>query len=188
MTCSRPIDPAVLADYWLADLPASEEAALEEHLMVCESCAHELDQIIALASGIRKLAREGALKMILTPEFLDGMAREGLRIREYAPSSGGSVQCTVTSQDDFLVSRLAADLRGIERLDLALCDVTGAELQRFTDVPFQDSADASVLLNYPVRIAREEQAYTLIMKLLAVTPAGERLIGEYTFNHTPSSI
>jgi Putative zinc-finger len=188
MTCARPIDPAVLADYWLADLPASEEAAIEEHLMGCESCAQELDQIVALAGSIRKLAREGALKMILTQEFLDRMAREGLRIREYAPDPGGSVQCTVTSQDDFLVSRLAADLRGIEQLDLALCDVRGAELQRFADIPFRATSDANVFLNYPVSIARQEPAYTLIMRLLAVAPQGERLIGEYTFNHTPSSI
>ncbi len=188
MICARPIGPAVLADYWLADLPASEEAAIEEHLMGCESCAHELEQIVGLAGSIRKLAREGALKMVLTREFLDRMASEGLRIREYAPSSGGSVQCTVTSQDDFLVSRLAADLRGIQRLDLALCDVTGAELQRFADIPFRASADANVFLNYPVSIARQEPAYTLIMKLLAVAPEGERVIGEYTFNHSPSSI
>ena len=188
MSCARPIDPAVLADYWLAELPPSEESALEEHLMGCESCSRELEQIVALAAGIRRLARQGALEMVLTQEFLDRMAREGLRIREYAPPPGGSVQCTVTSHDDFLISRLAADLRGIERLDLVLCDAAGTEWQRFADIPFRPSADANVFLNYPVRIARQEPAYTLIMKLLSVTAAGERLVGEYAFHHTPSSV
>ena len=186
MSCSRPIEPALLADYWLAELPSSEESALEEHLMGCQTCAHELEKIAALAGGIRTLARQGALKIVLTQEFLDRMANEGLRIRQYAVSPGGSVQCTVTSLDDFLVSRLAADLRGIERLDLVLCDAAGAELQRFADIPFRAASDATVLLNYPVRIARQEPAYTLVMKLLSVTPKEERLVGEYTFNHTPS--
>ncbi len=186
MTCARPIEPAVLADYWLAELAGPEEFAIEEHLMGCESCSRELEQIVALTSAIRKLAREGTLKMVLTREFLERMALEGLRIREYAPPQGGSVQCTVTSHDDFLVSRLAADLSGVERLDLALCDTAGAELQRFADIPFRAEPGASVFLNYPVSIARQEPAYTLIMKLLAVTPTEERLVAEYTFNHTPS--
>ena len=186
MSCALPIEPAVLADYWLAELPPSEESALEEHLMGCETCSRELEQIVALTAGIRTLARQGALKMVLTQEFLDRVAREGLRVRQYAPTPGGSVQCTVTSQDDFLVSRLVADLRNIERLDLVLCDAAGTERQRFADIPFRSAADASVFLNYPVSIARQEPAYTLIMKLLAVSPEGERLIGEYTFNHSPS--
>ena len=186
MSCTHPIEPAVLADYWLAELPKSEESAVEEHLMGCESCSRELEHVAALASGVRKLARQGALKMVLTQEFLDRMAKDGLRIREYAPRPGGSVQCTVTAEDDFLVSRLAADLRGIERLDLVLCDAVGTERQRFADIPFRAAADASVFLNYPVSIARQEPAYTLIMKLLAVTPEDERLIGEYSFHHTPT--
>ncbi len=186
MSCAHPIEPAALANYWLAELPSSEESALEEHLMGCESCARELEQIAALAAGIRALARQGALKMVLTQEFLDRVAKQGLRIRQYAVSPGGSVQCTVTSRDDFLVSRLAADLRGVERLDLVLCDAAGAELQRFADIPFRPAEDAHVFLNYPVSIARQEPAHTLVMKLLSVTPNEERLVGKYTFNHTPS--
>ena len=186
MSCASPIEAVLLADYWLADLRPAEESAIEEHLMGCETCSRELEHIVALASGIRKLARQGALKMVVTEEFLDRMAREGRRIRQYAPPSGGSVQCTVTSADHFLVSRLAADLRGVERLDLVLCDAAGNERQRFADIPFRAAPDASVFLNYPVHIARQEPAYTLIMKLMAVTPQGDRLMGEYSFHHTPS--
>ena len=38
LTCSDPIDAAVLADYWLAMLTNSEEDAVEEHLFGCDEC------------------------------------------------------------------------------------------------------------------------------------------------------
>jgi hypothetical protein len=183
MSCSRPIDPAVLADYWLAELPAAEESTVEEHFFACEDCARQLQSVVALAEGIRTLARQGNLGMIVTREFLDLMAREGLRAREYAPQAGGSVECTVTPQDDFLIGRLAADLTGVEKLDLALCDPSGAERHRLRDIPFRAGL-SEVLLNYPIGLARQSGPDVLVMKLLAMP--GERVLAEYTFNHTPS--
>ena len=58
VSCSNPIDAAVLADYWLAALANSEEEAVEEHLLACDRCGARLRQVIAHAEGIRKLARE----------------------------------------------------------------------------------------------------------------------------------
>src|SRR5512142_1920585 len=110
MSCVNPIDPAALADYWLAELTAAGESALEEHLFACEDCSRTLQSLIDLAGGIRTLARQGNLGMIVTREFLDRLAQDGLRVREYAPRAGSVVQCTVTPQDDFLIGRLAADL------------------------------------------------------------------------------
>ena len=46
--CSRPIDAAVLADYWLAALPSAEEEAVEEHLLSCDPCGARLREVIAL--------------------------------------------------------------------------------------------------------------------------------------------
>src|ERR1041384_2552589 len=103
MSCSDPIDPAMLADYWLAELAPTEESAVEEHLFACEDCSRTLQSLIDLARGIRTLARQGNLATIVTREFLDRLAREGLRVREYALQRGGSVACTVTAQDDFLI-------------------------------------------------------------------------------------
>ena len=190
MSCANPIDPAVLADYWLAELPPAEESALEEHLFACGDCASSLQSLVDLAEGIRTLARQGNLGMIVTREFLDRLAGEGLRLREYAPPAGGSVQCTVTAQDDLLIGRLAADLTGQERVDLALCDPSGAERLRMRDIPFRAGL-GEIILNYPIGPSRRSGPDVLVVKLLAVSgPAekvpGERVLAEYTFNHTPS--
>src|SRR5262245_4771167 len=119
--CQNPIDPAVLADYWLAGLTTSEEETVEQHLLACDRCGDRLREVIALAKGVRKLAREGSLDMIVSESFLKRAADEGLRVRQYAPPPGGDVQCTVTDEDDILIGRLAADLSGARRVDLCLC-------------------------------------------------------------------
>ena len=108
--CPRPIDAAVLADYWLAALADSDEEAVEEHLFECERCGDRLREVIALAEGIRNLAREGSLRMVVSDAFLQRAAEEGLRVREYSVPAGGSVNCTVTAEDDVLIGRLAANL------------------------------------------------------------------------------
>ena len=115
VSCSNPIDPAVLADYWLAELAPAEELSMEEHLFACEDCSRTLQSLIDLAEGIRILARQGNLGMILTREFLDRLASEGLRVREYAPKAGGAVECTVTVQDDFLIGRLGGGSHGYRK-------------------------------------------------------------------------
>jgi hypothetical protein len=185
MSCVNPIDPAVLSDYWLAELPPGEESALEEHLFACEDCSRSFQSVIGLAEGIRTLARQGNLGMIVTRPFLDRLVREGLHAREYPVQAGGIVECTVTPQDDFLIGRLAADLTGIEKLDLALCDPSGAERVRMRDIPFRAGL-GEVILNYPIGPARQSGPDVLIMKLLSVTDQAERVLAEYTFNHTPS--
>ena len=185
MSCANPIDPAVLADYWLAELPPPEESALEEHLFACEDCARALQSLVDLAEGIRTLARQGNLGMIVTREFLDRLAQDGLHAREYAPQAGGSVACTVTSQDDLLIGRLSADLTGVVEVDLALCDPSGSERLRMRDIPFRAGL-GEVILNYPIGMARKSGPDVLVMKLLSITPPGERLLAEYTFHHTPS--
>ena len=185
MSCANPIDPNVLADYWLAELPEAEERALEEHLFSCEGCTQQLQSIVQLGQSIRTLAKQGNLPLIVTQDFLDRLTRQGYRTREYSVPAGGRVECTVTAQDDFLIGRMGADLRNVERLDLAMCEPSGEERLRLRDIPFRaDSGE--VILNYPVGPARQSGPDLLIMKLLAVSKETERLLGEYTFNHTPS--
>jgi hypothetical protein len=53
VSCSNPIDAAVLADYWLASLASPEEEAVEEHLFECDRCGGRLREVIALAEGVR---------------------------------------------------------------------------------------------------------------------------------------
>ena len=140
VNCSNPIDAAVLADYWLAALASSEEEAVEEHLLDCDRCGARLREVIALAEGVRNLAREGSLRMVVSDAFLKRAAEEGLRVREYAPPPGGGVQCTVTAEDDILIGRLAANLSGAKRVDLCICDERGVEQLRLPDIPVHSGA------------------------------------------------
>lgn len=184
MNCENPIDVGVLADYWAAALQQAEEEAVEEHLFACDACGARLREVIALAESIRALAREGSLLMIVSDAFLRGVAEEGFRVREYAPPRGGSIACTVTAEDDFLIGRLTADLRQARRVDLSLCDEGGAEKMRLADIPFASEAGA-VAFQQPIGYAKAAPSETLIARLIAVDDTGgESLLGQYTFQHT----
>jgi hypothetical protein len=184
MNCVSPIDAAVLADYWLASLPASEEESVEEHLLDCDQCGARLREVIALAEGVRRLAREGSLLMIVSDAFLKSAAAEGLRIREYSPPSGGSIECTVTVDDDLLVGRLTANLSEAKQVDLSICDERGVERLRMQDIPFRSGA-GSVAFQQSIMYAKASPSEKMIARLLSFDETGtEHLLGEYTFNHT----
>lgn len=184
MSCANPMDPAILAEYWLAALPPLEEDAVELHLFACDECGARLREIISLAEGIRDLARQGALLMVVNDTFVGRLAEEGLRVRQYAPANGGSIACTVTAEDDFLIGRLSADLSQAKRIDLCFCDERHVERIRLEDIPF-DPAAGSVVFQQSITYAKAAASETSIALLVAVDEAGgERLLGEFTFHHT----
>ena len=186
MNCSNPIDAAVLADYWLASLAKPEEEAVEEHLLGCDRCGARLREVILLAEALRNLAREGSLRMVVSDAFLKRAAEEGLRVREYAPPPGGGVECTVTAEDDILIGRLVANLSGVTRVDLCICNESGVEQLRLPDIPVHSGA-SSVVYQESITFAKALPANKMIARLITVDEAGgERLLGEYTFNHTRS--
>jgi hypothetical protein len=186
MSCSNPIDPAVLADYWLGALANSEEETVEEHLLGCDPCGTRLREVIALAEGVRSLARQGSLRMVVSDAFLKRAAEEGLRVRQYTLPPGGGVQCTVTAKDDLLVGRLAANLSGARRVDLCFYDERGVEQFRLPDIPVQAGA-SSVIYQESISFAKAAPTNKMIARLVTFDEAGvERLLGEYTFNHERS--
>jgi hypothetical protein len=184
MSCANRLDAMLLTDYWLGALTPDEEARVEEHFLDCADCSLALQDVVALAAGIRKLAGESSLTMIVSPEFLRRAAEKGMRIREYPVAPGGRVACTVTPEDDFLIGRLAADLRGASRVDLSICDERGVELMRLADIPFEAGSGA-VMWQQSVTYAKAAPSGSMVARLLSVQePAAERLLGEYTFIHT----
>ncbi len=186
MSCLEPLDAAFLADYLLGALTPSEEDAAEEHLFTCDECGTRLSEVIALADGVRKIAREGSLRMIVSDSFLKSAAEEGRRIREYAPPAGSGVECTVTAEDDFLIGRLVANLTGAKRVDLCICNERGVEQLRLPDIPVHSGA-SNVVYQESITFANAMPTSKMILRLVTVDEAGgERLLGEYTFNHTRS--
>ncbi len=184
MSCLNPIAAGILADYWIGALSKVEEETIEEHLFACDECAGRLREIIALADAIRSLAHHGSLLMVVSDAFLNRVAGQGLHVREYAPPNGGSIACTVTAEDDFLIGRLTANLRGAARVDLSLCDERGMEKLRLDDIPF-NSESSGVAFQQSITYAKAAPSETLIARLIAFDQTGgESLLGEFTFNHT----
>jgi len=184
MSCTQPLSGATLTDYWLGILPQGDEERVEEHIFACETCSARLAEVQAMAEGLRALARAGSLMMVVSESFLKQAGGHGLHIRRYDPPQGGSVQCTVTAEDDLLVGGLAANLSAARRLDLSLCDPTGKEQFRLVDIPF-DTESGNVLWQQSITFARGAPTSTMVARLIDVGESGEEtLLGEYTFNHT----
>ena len=125
--------------------------------------------------------------MVVTGAFLDRLRTEGLHVREYRVAPGGSVQCTVAPGDDLVVARLSAGFEGIDHVDLAICDDTGREKERVRDIPVGGGRGEVVFLPHTAHL-RTAAAGIERFRLLAVEPEAERLLGEYTFVHTPSPV
>ena len=184
IACPKPIEAAVLMDYWLGLLPAAVEETVDEHLLSCDECGDRLRETIALAESLRALARSGSLQVVVSDQFVKHAAETGQRVREYAPPRGGGVQCTVAADDDLLVARLTVDLSTAARVDLSWCDGVGVEFLRMSDIPV-GSETGTVLCQQSITMAKASPSNTLIARLVAVDEkAGERLLGEYAFHHT----
>jgi hypothetical protein len=184
--CMSPLDPGVLADYWLKDLASGDEELVEEHLFSCADCSSELQRLVELIEVIRELTRKGAVAVIMSEPFLERLQGEGLNVRQYRVDPGGGVACTITDQDDLVISRLAADLTGAKRVDISHCDAEGKEHGRVRDVLFT-RARKEVVFAQSSDALRALGKETIRMRLIAVDDTEERVLGEYTFNHTPSA-
>lgn len=186
VTPVHPLDATVLSDYWLGLLSPADEEAVEMHLLECDDCGATLREVMAIAEGVRTLAQQGSLRMVITETLASRVAESGRRIRRYAATPGQTVHCTVTADDDLLISRLAADLRGAARIDMSFVDQDDVERHRLNDIPF-NAESGGLLLQESITFAKAAPSAVMRFRLLAIEDAGsERLIGEYTFSHTRS--
>jgi anti-sigma factor RsiW len=179
-------DFATLVDYWFGDLEPARQEAFEEHLFGCERCTTRLEELVQLGAGIRAVFRDGAVRAVIPHALLEAMRQERLRLREYRLSPGSSVNCTITAEDDFVVSILRAPLTGVQRVDLVSMGEPGAPDSRFEDIPF-DAATGEVLVCPAPAALKKRSAFTNRLQLIAVDGAAERTLGEYTFVHTPET-
>lgn len=184
--CAAPLSPGILSDYWLGALSPEVEEPIEEHLLGCGECARSLQWVIDLAGATRALARRGLLRVVVSVKFLDRLANEGLHLRQYRVTPGGSVACTVTPEDDLMVVRLAAPFEAPARADLVFCGQGGEEEGRLPDVA-AEFPRGEVVFTVPIDEIRRLGPGTSRIQIVAVEVSGERVLGEYTFNHTPYS-
>jgi hypothetical protein len=183
VTCADVSAQELLA-WWLGELDERDDARLDEHLLECPACTERLGAIVEVGAAIRRELLRGGFSSVLPAPFIGRLKAAGLRVREYDLEPGGSVACTVTREDDLVVSYLRAPLRGVKRLDLVMHDATAGTL-RLSDVAFDPAADRVAVVPdiAHVRSMGETQHR---MQLVAVEGVDERVIGDYTFNHSPS--
>src|SRR6185295_8978629 len=132
------------------------------------------------------LARKGSIRMIVSDVFLQRAAEGGLKVREYLVPSGGSVECTVTAEDDILIGRLETSMEGANRVDICICNENGVEQLRMPDIPVH-SGTTRIACQESIRFMKSAPSLKMIMKLVTFDDTGtERTLGEYAFNHTRS--
>lgn len=183
-SCSSPLDWPTLLAYWLGEQDPDTEARTEEHYLGCEPCSRRLEELTSLAQGVRAVVQSGAFNAVLTEHFVQIQKERGQHVRTYHVPRNGSVNCTIAPEDDLVVAHLGAPLAGIARLDLIFAGPDGAFEIRREDIPFIPER-GNVLIATSTAILRALPKATVRIHLLAVDDHGERVIGDYTFNHMP---
>lgn len=178
MSCAVTLDS--LVDYWLGG-----PDTVEDHLFGCDSCTHRLGTIAALAAAIPEaMRRRGGMRLTLTAELAEHLERDGVVIRHYRPDANADVACTVAMEDDLSMSWTLADPRPDERVDLEVTGADGSLWLHAEDIPV-DPAIGRIVTAVASAGLRPLPATTYHVRILAVGPAGERVLGEHTYRHTP---
>ena len=180
--CTTPIDFVDIVDYWAGDLPQPTADQIEEHVFVCAECARQLAEGELLLRGIVAVVRQGRFHSVVTDALLNRLARDGVRIRMYTLEAGAVVPCSVWADDDLVVTRIRADLSGVESTTLVTRLASGQEISRLSDMPVRpgqgeiiDAISAALLRRLPSTSVR--------LTVTGRTAAGERTIGEYVLEH-----
>jgi len=182
--CAAAIPRATLLEYWLGELDETGEARIDEHLLGCADCSGQLQALVGLADGIRKLVQRGKVSGVFTDALTKRLAAAGLHVREYHVPRNGSVHCTIAPDDDVVVARLQAPLADVRQLDVLVFPAQGTGHERLEHVAFHSSASEVVVVP-GTDLLRALPVSTLRMQLVAVERGSDHLIGEYTFHHTP---
>ena len=180
--CAAPIEDQAFIGYWLDELDEAANARIDEHVLGCAHCSERLAGIVALADGIGSAASQGAVRMFVTDAFVKRAVDHGTRVREYRVPRNGSVNCSVAPEDELLASRLEAPLGGVQRVDV-ISYLNDEQTDVFRDVPF-DAQSGEVVVTPNIAHLRTMPSHRRRFRLLAIEHDGERVIGDYTFNHT----
>lgn len=182
-TCPR-AEGTDLLDWWLGDLAAAESDAFEEHLFACEHCRPAAQELSGIETGLRDIVRMGGIGFVPSASVLERLQRDGVRMRAYRLTPGDTVPCTVAADDELVVTRLAADLAGVDEVDVSMTG--GAIAIHLSGVPVERSRGEVVFASAGDDIRRLPKC-VLHVRLTARTPAGPRVLGDYTLDHTPAS-
>jgi anti-sigma factor RsiW len=183
--CGEPLSLSTLLAYWLGELDSEAERQVEQHFFGCAHCGGNLAEIVALGGAIRTVFQTGLLTTIISAAFLERMKQRGMQVREYPVSPGGRTYCTITAADDAVIARMKAPLANVARLDVLQIDEAGNTHARHIDVPF-DARAGEVLVCPAAAALKTMPSFCDTMRLVTIDAAGERVLGDYIFDHQPS--
>ena len=172
-----------LLAYWLGELDEASADSVEEHLFRCDACGARLRELILLGGAVRNALLKGEFGTVVTPSFTRRLSAAGVRIREYHLEPGGSVNGTVAPEDDLVISHLRAEVGDVRQIDLVVDDGDGGSTHRSRHIAF-NAGTGEVTFIPPVALLRTLGKDRQRMRLMAVDKSSERLLGEYTFNHS----
>ncbi len=144
--CTSPVGWEALVEYWAGDLPAADEAALEEHVMGCAACSAESARVAAITESFRAM-----IPPVLTRAMVDALRAKGRDVREssYAPEERRATHLP-RDFDLFIFHLTGIDLTRAASVELRLLDETsGAPLLVNPSVPFDADAGEVLLCCQP---------------------------------------
>jgi hypothetical protein len=180
--CPSPLAYADVVDYWAGDLPAADEARIEEHVFACDDCARELAAARALTDGITAVVREGRLHTVVTDGLLNRLAADGVRIRMFTLEGEAVVPCAVWAGDDLVVSRIRGDFGGVESVSIVTRQASGEEIGRLSDIPLRPG-QREILNAFSAAHLRALPATRVHVSVTTPAAGGERTIAAYTLEH-----
>lgn len=117
-TCASPLSFDELIAYVVGELDEPREQDLEAHVFECEHCGARWAACSELGRDVRQAFGEGLLALPVTQAVLYRAASQGLRLREYTVTPGGTAHCTAAPDDDLVIIRLDAGFAPGEAVDV----------------------------------------------------------------------
>ena len=177
--CER-IALADLTDYAAGELSEAEAAAIEEHLFACADCGASAAEFDALARTIGAAVKSAQVGGFVTDTVLNRLARDGVRVRSFALSPGGSVACAVWDADELMALRLRGDFSGAGEITLSQ-RIAGAEVSRATGEVA--AGHGEIIYAIPAAWVRELPIAEIELLLTARDAGEDRPLGSYTLFH-----
>jgi anti-sigma factor RsiW len=182
--CATPIPDADIAEYWSGELPADAAGRLEDHLFSCDLCARRVAEGEALLDAVRAVVRGGRFNAVVTDAVLNRLAREGVRVRSYTLEPGSTLACAVFPEDDLVVTRLRADMTGVDTVDIVMNHPNHAAGRSAVPV---EPGRTEVVYVISAAVLQQLPSATVHLTMTAASGAESRVLGEYILEHTSTS-
>lgn len=180
--CTAPLGFEDIVDYWAGDLTPAEEDRIDEHVFACALCARALSDAAALGAGIAAVARHGRLHTVVTDTILNRLAADGVRIRTFTPEAHAVIPCAVWEDDDLIVSRIRADLSGVDSVTIVARRESGEEISRLAGIAVHPGQH-EILNAFSAERLRALPSTRVLITVTTPAGSGDRTLAEYTLEH-----